>query len=299
MIRQGIVVHGGVGAPPSWNDGCEAAAEAGWKRLAEGAGSLGAVLAAVIRLEDDGRFNAGRGSALRMDGRTIESDAAVMDSAGRLGAVAALRNVAHPVRVARLVMDTPHVLLAGEGAWRLARRNGLAEPFEPSPQAQARFEEIRAALARRDPSLRAAWRDADWAKLWNFDRPLAEILPCDTVGAVALDETGILAAAVSTGGASPMLLGRVGDSPLPGCGFWCGPAGAAVATGVGEAIIRRMLSRGVHDAVAHGEEPVAACERAVLEGADGVPLGVIWISRRGACARANREMACATRVEER
>ena len=115
-----VVVHGGTNSPVEWADGCQAAADAAYAVLRAGGSALDAAVAAVKVMEDDGRFNAGVGSFLRLDGETIETDAGVMDSAGRIGAVAALRGYRHPVDAARAVMDTPHVLLAGEGAGRLA-----------------------------------------------------------------------------------------------------------------------------------------------------------------------------------
>jgi beta-aspartyl-peptidase (threonine type) len=119
-----VIVHGGVGASRNDDDGCVRAAQRALAALGQGGAALDAAVAAVIALEDDGRFNAGSGSALGLDGATVEMDASIMDTRGRLGAVAAVRNVKNPVLLARAVADTPHCLIAGEGAERLARALG-------------------------------------------------------------------------------------------------------------------------------------------------------------------------------
>lgn len=301
MIRYGIVTHGGVGSPNAWNDGCERAAEAGLRILEAGGHALDAVQAAAVSLEDDGRYNAGSGATLRLDGRTIELDASLMDSEGRIGVVAAVQGLKNPIRAAREVMSTPHVILAGEGAVAFARRRGVAEPH-PGPNARAKesFRKVRRALGSKQfEELRAAWRSFDMRANWNFPVPFEEVFgESDTVGAVALDREGRLATANSTGGASPMMAGRIGDSPIVGCGFYAGPSAAVVSTGVGEEIIRRMLARSVYDAVAHGEEPARACEAGVAHYPKEIPIGVLAISRRGWAAAHNRDMAWAARVKE-
>src|SRR5437867_747958 len=115
-----VVTHGGAGSGPETQDGCVAAAEKAARLLAKGGEALEAAIAAVVHLEDDGRFNAGTGASLRMDGETVELDASVMDTRGRLGAVAGLRRTRNPILVARAVAQTPHWLIAGEGATRFA-----------------------------------------------------------------------------------------------------------------------------------------------------------------------------------
>src|SRR5210317_1522453 len=110
-----VMVHGGVAAPAEWSDGCVRAAEAGVAALRAGEDALGAAIAATIVLEEDGRFNAGRGSVVRIDGETLEMDAGLMTGEGDIGAVASLRGFRNPILAAREVMDTPHVLLAGPG----------------------------------------------------------------------------------------------------------------------------------------------------------------------------------------
>ncbi|WP_027483355.1 isoaspartyl peptidase/L-asparaginase family protein [Deinococcus pimensis] len=210
-----IIVHGGAKEVPEGKEdanrsGVLAALAAG-RRVLEGGGSaVEAVEAAVRVLEDDATFNAGMGSALNADGE-VEMDAALMDG-GTLdvGAVTGVMGVRHPVSVARLLLREETVLLAGEGASRFARdrRAELADPDELVT------DEQRGALAEHD-----------------------------TVGAVALDGRGHVAAATSTGGLTGQSKGRVGDSPLPGCGFYADDTVGAVAlTGTGETIARAMVA---------------------------------------------------------
>ncbi len=299
MIRYGIVVHGGVGSPSAWNDGCRKAAERGLGLLKDGPALEAAVEAAVL-LEDDGRYNAGSGSQLRIDGVTMEMDASVMDSTGRLGCVAAIQRVKNPVRVAREVLDSPHVMLAGSGAVEFARRCGFADHYAPSAEARETYAKVREALrSGRLDDFNTAWKSFDWKRRWNFPQPYDKVFAgCDTIGAVVLGSDGVTASAASTGGASPMLAGRVGDAPLIGCGFYAGPAAAVAATGIGEEIVRRMLSRAVHDWIAQGEDVKSAVERAVGSVPAEVPVGVIAVSRRGAASAANRDMATWTAVWE-
>jgi L-asparaginase/beta-aspartyl-peptidase (threonine type) len=291
MIRWGIVAHGGVGSSAEHRDGPQRAVEVGARILRGGGSALEAVVEAAAILENDGRFNAGVGSALRLDGRTQEMDAAVMTSDGRLGAVACVGGVPNPVRLARRVMETPHHLLAGEGARRLAERFGLTGPVRPTEQAVRRHAETLRRL-RGD----AGWKNFDLAAYWNFDRPADEALGCDTIGAVALDASGLLAAANSTGGASPMLAGRVGDSPLIGCGFFCGPAAAVITTGLGERIIEAQLARWVYDRITFGESVERAAALAVERFGAAAPIGVQAIARRGWASSHNRDMAWASEL---
>jgi len=287
-------VHAGTSSPEDWADGCIPAARAGRDALLGGAAALEAAAAAVRVLEDDGRFNAGRGSVLRLDGKTIETDAGVMDSDGRIGAVAALRGFRHPVDAACAVLGTPHVLLVAEGAARYADTRGLERrDGPPEPETLARHERAMKMLRERT-SKRPEWRDADLAALWNFDGPLPpELTPNDTVGAVARDAEGRMASANSTGGAVPMLLGRVGDSPIPGAGFWAGPSGAVATTGMGEEIIRRMAAREVYLRMESGAVPQEALDEVVALFPKHVSYGAIAVDRDGFGMAANRTMAWA------
>jgi len=292
MIHYGIVTHGGAGTSSRYSDGCRTAAEAAMAILKKGGSALDAVMEAARALEDDERFNAGYGSVLRLDGKSIEMDAALMDSDGNIGAVIAIRNVKNPIMVARAVMNTPHIALAGEGAERFARKMGFP-PFHDIPErSRIRHRKMLSLIREKNWSeMNPLWRDRDIRELWNFGTPLEEIFSSDTVGAVALDKKGTLAAANSTGGATPMMLGRVGDSPMPGCGFWAGPHSALAATGIGEEIIRRMLARKIHERVAGGEDLKSACDDEIRLFPPETAAGVIAISRDGFAVSANRDMA--------
>ena len=290
-MEYGIMVHGGAGASGVL-DGCVAASSAGFDSLAAGSSALDAAAYAVSLMEDDGRFNAGSGSVLRLDGITREMDASVMDSTGRLGIVITLRDIKNPVLAAKAVSDTPHVALSGEGATNFAKAQGFA-PLGPPPETVvARYGHMRRVMAspERDREY-PSWRGHDLKALWNFTTPsCGDFLLCDTVGAVALDKTGVLAVASSTGGASPMLLGRVGDTAMAGCGFYAGPLAAIAVTGQGEEMIRRMAAKTAYDLVAGGESIQGACERVAAMFPVTVPVGVIGITRTGFGASGNRDL---------
>jgi beta-aspartyl-peptidase (threonine type) len=205
-----LVVHGGAGSPPEAERpqrqrAVEAALDRGWSALVEGA--LEAVVTAVRHMEDEPLLNAGIGASTNLDG-SVELDAGLMEGTGlRVGSVAAVRDIRHPIEGARAVMDDGrHVLLAGAGASRLSAARGV-ELCDP-------------------------------ATFLTPGRPPAG----DTVGAVARDRDGRIAVAVSTGGTPRKLPGRVGDSPLVGCGFYAyDRLGGACATGLGEAFMRLVL----------------------------------------------------------
>jgi beta-aspartyl-peptidase (threonine type) len=222
-----ILVHGGAGlvGPERYDRlraGVRAAAEAGNAVLAADGSALDAVIAAVRVLEDDPEFNAGTGAALTRDG-TVETDAAVMDGdTQRVGAVAAVPDLANPILVARAVLDAgEHVLLAGPAVWRFAMEHGI----NPAPHGALVTE-------------RAIQRLQD-AVAYEHEREREG----GTVGAVARDRLGRLAAATSTGGTVRKRSGRIGDSPIPGAGTWADREIAVSATGDGEAILRVGLAR--------------------------------------------------------
>jgi isoaspartyl peptidase/L-asparaginase-like protein (Ntn-hydrolase superfamily) len=131
------------------------------------------------------------------------------------------------------------------------------------------------------------------SRFWNFAGPPIDDAGCDTVGAVVRDDAGRFAATASTGGTLYMLRGRVGDSPLMGCGVCAGPHGAVAATGVGEEIVRRFLSKTILDWLADGIEPKVAAERGVAMFPDAVDVGVLVVGRQGHAIAANRPMASA------
>ncbi|MBI4612323.1 MAG: isoaspartyl peptidase/L-asparaginase [Planctomycetes bacterium] len=285
-----VVAHGGVGGPASHADGCRAAVQAVLAALDAADLALDAAVAGAVILEDDPRFNAGTGSSYRLDGKTIEMDAAVMDGGGRIGAVAAIRRVKNPVLVARRVADSPHILLAGEPAVRFARAQGFPDHDPATREAREKYEEVVRQLTKGEvPPSRRRWLEIDLSKFWNFEVPYAKLAPTGTIG-VAVHALGRTAVALSTGGASPMLAGRVGDTPLPGAGFWAGPAGSVAATGIGEEIARKLLSKWVYDRIEEGASPAGACREGVALYPDEIPIGLIAVTPAGWGAANNREM---------
>jgi len=239
-----IVVHGGAGREspgerPARRAGVRRAVEAGWRVLAAGGGALDAVVAAVALLEDDPAFNAGLGSVLTSDGE-IEMDASVM--AGdtlAAGAVGAVRGVRNPVQLARAVLEEGReVLLVGASARALAAARGLVV-CEPE------------ALVTEEARQR-----------WQAQQPG----PGETVGAVARDARGHVAAATSTGGVAGKRSGRIGDSALIGAGTYADDRlGAGSATGPGEAIIRLCLVRSALELLGRGLHPSFAAGHALAE----------------------------------
>ena len=292
-ILYGVVVHGGAGSPAELSDGCKAACESAFSLLEAGISALDAVVEAARILEDDGRFNAGSGSVLRLDGKTIEMDAGVMDSENNIGMVISIRGVKNPVVVARAVIDTPHVALSGQGATAFAKKSGFAPFYQVSPRSLERFKKVRELIKEgKVGEENPLWIGYDVESLWNFeDVSYRDLFCCDTIGAVALDKEGNMAAANSTGGASPMMLGRVGDSPLIGCGFYAGPACAVAATGIGEEIIKRMLAKTVNDMVFYGEDIRTACEKGIAMFPHEIAVGLIGLSKTGYAVTSNRGMA--------
>lgn len=289
-----VVVHGGVGSARERTDGTGPAAARGLEALRASRPALEGAIAAVVALEDDCRFNAGTGANIRMDGRTVQMDAAVMDgTTGGFGAVAAIERVKNPVLVARRVMETPHVLVVGEGATRLARLFGFPDHDPRCKDSVAKLERVRRILLGKEtgPAL-GAWKRFDWRRFWNFPGPMpAELEEAagspDTVGAVARDASGGFAAAISTGGTTITFYGRVGDVPVPGAGIWAGPAGAVACTGQGEEIIRRLVARAVYDDLAKGLAPQEAVDRALAAFPAEVDLGIVAIGPAGEGGGAN------------
>lgn len=296
-VRAGplALTHGGVGSGPELADGPRAAADTALRVLLAGGSSLDAAAAGTVRLEDDPRFNAGTGANIRLDGKTIQMDAAVMTGAGRFAAVGVIERVKNPVLVARAVMDsTPHLFLAGEGATRFAHRLGFADVLPTSPQAEAKY---RARMKRQAEVFgRTDTTVFDWRRYWNFPNPMpADVLDWgkhgDTVGTVARDAAGRFAATLSTGGTSVTLYGRVGDVPVYGGGLYAGPAGAVACTGEGEEIIRRFMARAIYEQLAQGVSARRAVEEAVRAFPEKFDLGLIAVDREGWGVAANRRMA--------
>jgi L-asparaginase/beta-aspartyl-peptidase (threonine type) len=271
-----IVTHGGAGSPIKYRDGTEKAAIKGYTVLRKGK-ALDAVIDAVVVLENDPRFNAGTGSKMRLNS-SIEMDAAVITSDLKCGAVAAIQNVKNPVKIARKVMGTPHVLLAGEEATNFARKMGFKYYDPTTEKAIKKLGEVKRKLRKGNfPVWAKRWKKFEYKKFTG------------TVGAVARDKKRF-AAAVSTGGTSFMLPGRVGDSALIGCGIYAGRYGAVCATGVGEEIIRNVLAKSAYDRIEEiGSQK--ACEWGVALLKD-FPTGLIAVSKDDYGMSCSENMAC-------
>jgi beta-aspartyl-peptidase (threonine type) len=276
-----LIAHGGAGnwRPGSESDaleGMRTAVQAGEKVLRAGGSALDAVCATVVLLEDDPIFNAGTGGVLNFDG-FVELDACVMESRGaRVGAVSALQRVRNPVLVARKVMEeTDHVMLSGEGAQRFARAMGFGDH---DPVTEARRRDWQDKKAHLDDIL----SNTRSLKMRRFLKDHPEYAG-GTVGAAAVDSNGVLAAATSTGGVTMKLVGRVGDTPIPGAGNYASPHVAASATGTGEFVMRSLATRAISEAVEHGT-PFTDAMRQVLDrlGRDfDADVGIIGVDRNG------------------
>lgn len=271
-MKPSLIVHGGAwnipdSAVEDCREGCRRALEVGWGVLSRGGAALDAVEAAIVVLEDDPVFDAGIGSHLNLDGR-VQLDAIVMDGATlKAGAIAAVERIRNPIRLARKLLESSeHMMLVSAGAEKFAQEQGLplCDPAE-------------LAIDRE----RAAWRRC------REDRHAAEFHvdhAMGTVGAVAIDSQGRLVAGTSTGGTCCKHAGRVGDSPLIGCGCYADiEAGGVSCTGLGEAIMRVVLAKTAVEMLRGGEPPDAvakACTRILHQRGRGTG-GLILLDRSG------------------
>ena len=293
-----VVVHGGAGTSRDHEDGCVLAARRALAQLEINGDALDAAIGAVTMMEDDGRFNAGSGSVLGLDGATVEMDAAIMDTRGRLGAVACVQAVQNPVHLARAVADTPHWLLVGEGAGRFARTIVMPDAPPVSERQRTAHRKLLAQLAGSMPVMPGLDRSLI-EHYWNYNTPmrLPEGVACDTVGAVVRGADGHFAVACSSGGSAPALLGRVGDAPIIGSGFFAGPEGAVAATGIGEQIVRHLLARTVYGWIADGIPLTDALQRGVALFTPDIKVGLIAVSRTDAGAFSNSDMPTSKMVQ--
>jgi L-asparaginase / beta-aspartyl-peptidase len=242
-----LMVHAGAGAyPPQYigpaQKGCREGILVGWRILQNNGSALDAVEAAVRVLEDNPLYNAGTGSSLTREGN-IEMDAGIMDGATlQVGAVAGVELIKNPIKLARKVLESPHVLLIGRGTQQFALEHGMSLCTREdllTEQVDRRWQEQRAAQVQE--------------KEWKYG----------TVGAVAVDSTGRLAAATSTGGLMNKYPGRVGDSPLVGCGFYADGYAAVSCTGYGEDFVRLLIARRAAEYVAQGYTAQHAADEAM------------------------------------
>jgi L-asparaginase / beta-aspartyl-peptidase len=252
-----LLIHGGAWAMPddavaAHENGIANALAAGYALLEKGASAVDAVEAAVAVMEDDDTFDAGRGSFLTQDGR-VQMDALLMNGENlRTGGVACVERLRNPIRAARLVLDySPHVYFVGTGAERFARQNGMAL-----------VDNTELIVPRERERLMAFQKaELEGATDTTFSGPLDSH---DTVGAVALDANGNIAAGTSTGGTLSKAPGRVGDSSLIGCGCYADNLSAAVSlTGWGEPIMKLVLGKWAVDRVAAGASPQEAAQAAI------------------------------------
>jgi L-asparaginase / beta-aspartyl-peptidase len=275
-----LMIHGGAGAiraPERFEGSLRHVIEAGVHLLKEGASALDVVTHCVVLLEDDPLYNAGRGSVLNVDGVAL-CDASIMD--GRTldaGAIAGVRGVRNPVLLARAVMEkSEHVFLIGEGAEKFASEHRIA--FEDAKYflTEARIEQLAKAKQKHATIL---------------DHSQTEAKKLGTVGAVARDKSGNLAAATSTGGVVNQLWGRVGDSAVIGAGTFADNASCAIScTGVGEHFLRASLAKTASLFVQYrgmrADEAANAAIRYLVDKVHGLG-GLILVDRSGACARAH------------
>jgi beta-aspartyl-peptidase (threonine type) len=287
----GIAIHGGAGVidraqmtperEASYSAGLALALDAGYAILERGGPSLDAVTEAVRLLEDDPQFNAGRGAVLSHEGEA-ELDASIMDGRGpRAGAVAGIRHVKNPIGLARLVMDnSPHVMLIGAGAEQFAREQGLELVPNTYFRTPYRERELQRALDRERQKAHSSGGDVGEADRGGTIT--------GTVGAVALDRAGNLAAATSTGGMTNKRYGRVGDSPIIGAGTYANNESCAVsATGSGEFFIRAVVAHDIHALIEYKRLCVEGAAREVVQAKlkhQGGEGGVIAIDRLGQIA---------------
>lgn len=262
-----LIIHGGAGDIPDsllepFRRGCRHAVEVGYHILKRGGCAEDAVEAAIRAMEDDETFDAGKGSHLNQEG-VVSMDAGFMEGAHlNVGAVAGLRDIANPIVVARRIMESEHTFLIGEGAARFAEAHGIP---------------------RCDPRTLIVPREhEEWLALRQALRRAAPY--GDTVGAIARDAQGHLAAGVSTGGRKFAVPGRVGDVPCVGSGFYADDAvGAAVSTGEGEQIVRIVMAKRAVDNLASGMHPQEAAEEVIAYLAKRVQgrAGIIVMDRLG------------------
>ncbi len=259
-----LVIHGGAGVirktlTPEKEKlvraDMQSALKAGYAVLESGGSSLDAVTQSILVLENSPRFNAGKGAVFTHEGHN-ELDAAIMDGMTlRAGAVAGVRHVKNPVLLARAVMEkSPHVLLTGEGAEAFAKTVGIERVDPAYFRTDARWQELQEALKA----------DAD-----KHASVPSRTIHYGTVGAVALDKQGHLAAATSTGGMTDKRWGRVGDSPIIGAGTYANAHCAVSATGWGEYYIRTVAAHDICARVEYAKEPIAQAAKEVVM--DAIP----------------------------
>ncbi|MGQ4913625.1 MAG: isoaspartyl peptidase/L-asparaginase family protein [Candidatus Asgardarchaeia archaeon] len=280
----GVIVHGGAGKIKNNRDavlnGVKKAVACGYDILKSGGTAIHAVEESVKYFEDDESFNAGFGAVLTYDGN-VELDAAIMDGKTlSCGATALVNSVAHPIELARKIMEmTDHVFIAGDYAERLARIFGLEFRNQVSQRRLEYWQGLKRKIEQEKKEIEYL------PKISKLIRDNIDALFGDTVGAVALDKYGNLAAATSTGGLMLKLPGRIGDTPLIGCGTYADNNGGAVSvTGIGEVAIKLNLAFFVSLRISQGCTPQNAVKEALEKikiYQNNAPMGIIAINKKG------------------
>jgi beta-aspartyl-peptidase (threonine type) len=292
LQRPAIVVHGGAGEwQPERREagikGVGQAAELGFEILKKGGTALDAVETAVASMEDNEVFNAGRGSSLTIDKR-VEMEAAIMDGKTlNAGAAGLLEDIRNPVHLARIVMEnTDHIFVVGEGAKKLAELFNLEKANPVSELRLKYWHETKEKLVTGKLNY--------LPRLYRLLQKNPKLFQLETVGAVAIDKEGNLAAATSTGGISFKLPGRIGDTPLIGCGTYAdNEAGACSATGIGEIAIRFVLAKTTCDHMRNGFSAQTAVENSIktvnrrLKDTAANQIGLIAVDQKGGIGAAH------------
>lgn len=275
-MKPALIVHGGCAAVSAEEEAvreaaCERAADEGWKVLQSGGSALDAVESAVRRLEDEPVLNAGTGSYLQADG-VVRMDASLMAGDGRAGAVAQVPGLKHPIRLARYLLECDaHIMLCGVEATQLGLKLGHESGVAATPQKIAYWQ-----AHMTEACLRLDY--AGMAADWKSGHPRL-----GTVGCVALDAAGNLAAGTSTGGTGQCYPGRVGDSPIIGAGTYCTAKAAVSLTGVGERIMVLLSAKRLCDLIKEGASLEAAgnAVMAEIETMAKASAGLIAIDAQG------------------
>ena len=280
-----IIVHGGAG---EWRQerrdagiaGVKKAANSGFDILKRDGSAVDAVESAVMSMEDDETFNAGLGSSLALDKR-VEMEASIMDGKTlSAGATGLLSNVRYPIHLARIIMEkTDHIFIVGQSAERLAEIFNLEHRNSTTKLREKYWHELKSKIVQGELNY--------LPRLSTLLKSHPDLFRLDTVGAVAVDKNCNVAAATSTGGISMKIPGRIGDSPLIGCGNYAdNEAGACSATGIGEIAIRLALAKSTCDLIRVGQTPQEAAENSIKEVNRRIPnvanqMGLIAVDSKG------------------
>ncbi len=288
----GIAIHGGAGTiikekmtperEKAYREKLTEALNAGYAILKQGGRSFDAVEAAIVIMEDSPLFNAGKGAVFTSDG-TNELDASIMDGATvQAGAVSGIKHVKNPIRLARLVLEkSPHVMMVGAGAEAFAAKHGLERVSQYYFYTENRWKSLERAKSK------GAARAGETSRKGSSDSDKLEFITREkgTVGAVALDRNGNLAAGTSTGGMTNKMFGRVGDSPIIGAGTYANNQTCAIsATGQGEYFMRLLVAYDVHALMAYSNKTLQeAADEVILQKLEGLggSGGIIAMDKAG------------------